>query len=946
MIARITGTVEAYFYAQYAKLMLSSSFNANFKLVMAIPFIFLRYLRLTRHVSLPLLVGYQTRRKVDDVRTRKVFDFRRLGTDLVHEEVVLPDSGDPTLNDPIALARAGDEAETGRVHRWKRTRYPQGGLLLIQALPPDLELHLDEAVELVRRLGKQVRGSLHLPIHFAIHDPSLQTRQSHRRNRHSHILVYLRELGRDGFSGSKVRDLTGRVRRSTTPGFDHCVPEGTSWPDLAWSIQEALFAECGLDLIVDPPAVASDVHWSESALSDKPPNMRARRARQKRANLELINGKPDTFIEKLLRGRGTIRIAEIRRALEKQVLSATERELRLATILFDTEIISLGPTGASLPSHVTTTRLHKLFTQADTIIQSSINLANEPVNRRLLLIRGREFNQITEALHLALDNDTRSAPPRERLILDPHLSVIEKLWIDDPSATRLTPDQALEVVDDWHVGTTIVIPRAHQIYDQLLATLLVSAHVHGARLLLGYNEIEANGVVEHRFAAHAASRIGEPIDVDEKILARGEAARLLRSGLIPQAIERLQAAERLQFADAYRDDEISALMNDESFLVTDDRTLARRTLTKGADSPDQCSGFPVPYEGRYVPLNHGDPVVFTATDYRQRGFVRAGRMVWIESIDGLGRARVCDAVGVHAEIDFKSWRNVRPARILSIREARRTTGLRLAVEANVAPKAWAALVLAADQETASVRIAPQVARNAEELCAVIEMHCVSPVAPILQQITDPKAEHTVLAEEFLNRVCEGEWERKDDPDPFPTPGSAHRQPQPETMSADLSSDEMPQPLARPMPPLPLPIPLDVRLRDRMAKVPAAREGLWNLYRAVAPGTDGARETLQRIRPRIEPGSILGLLVESMTKRVRDRAPIKEARQLDDLLDDAAHSSAAGFTDWDIYTCVDELSSMALASSSWGLARFREGVSLKKYYGDPEPEPDLTQQKPR
>ena len=116
---------------------------------MAIAFVFARYLRLTQRVSVPLLVGYQTRQKVADPRSRKIFDFRRLGADLVHDEVLLPQSGDPPLglHDPVALATAGDRAETRRVRTWHRTRYPQGGLLLTQALPPDLELHLDEAID-------------------------------------------------------------------------------------------------------------------------------------------------------------------------------------------------------------------------------------------------------------------------------------------------------------------------------------------------------------------------------------------------------------------------------------------------------------------------------------------------------------------------------------------------------------------------------------------------------------------------------------------------------------------------------------------------------------------------------------------------------------------------------------------------------------------------------
>jgi len=888
---------------------------------MAIAFVFARYLRLTQRVSVPLLVGYQTRQKLADPRSRKLFDFRRLGGDLVHDEVLLPQCADPSLglHDPVALAAAGDRAETRRVRTWHRTRHPQGGLLLTQALPPDLELHLDEAIELVRRLAMQVRGSLHLPIHFAIHDPALRTSRAHQRNRHSHLIVYLRELSRAGFSRHKVRDLTARVRRPANSMFAHCVPEGISWPDLAWSVQETLFAECGLDLIVDPVAPASDVHWSELALSDEPPKMRARRDRQKRANLELINGKASLFIEALLRGRGTLRIAEIRCALEKQDLSASERDLRLAAILVDPEIITLGPAGATSPSHATTMRLHTLFTRADAIVQSSINPVGKPDNRgTILLMRGRDFGRVTDSLRHLVDKETRSAAMREHFIVDPRLSAIEGLWPDNP-AIRLTLNEALGNAEDWTAKTIVVIPRTDQIADQVLAVLLVRAHTRGATLLLGYNEGAANGMVENRFAGHIASRIGGRLEVDETISARAQVARLLRAGLIPQAIERMQAAEHLRFAGAYQDDEVCGLAAQGAFYVTDDRTLARRIRLGGADSPEQCRGYAVPYEGRYVAINKGDPIVFTETDYSQRNVVRAGRVAWIDSIDKSDCAIVRDLAATSARIDLRSWRHIRPAHILAIREARRTTGLRLAIEVSVASTAWAALLLAADQEASSVRVTPQVARTVEELCTVIETSCVSPIASILRRIDDPRSEQTVRAAGILDSLWECGWET--DPESFPTPRPTRETPQREANSRDdPSSDQMPQPTVRrtraPAPP----VPLDVRLRDRMAEQPLSFEGLWNLYCAISPGADGARETLTRIRPLIRTGTVLALLVESIADASRDRAPIKEAQQLDNLLHDFAHSSVAGFSDWEIYACVLDLSTMALASSRWGLTR--------------------------
>ena len=144
------------------------------------------------------------------------------------------------------------------------------------------------------------------------------------------------------------------------------------------------------------------------------------------------------------------------------------------------------------------------------------------------------------------------------------------------------------------------------------------------------------------------------MEVDETIPARAQVARLLRAGLIPQAIERLQAAEDLRFADAYQDDEVWGLAAQGVFHVTDDRTLARGIRLGGADSPEQCRGYAVPYEGRYVAINKGDPVAFTATDYRQRNIVRAGGVAWIDAIDKSDCAIVRDAAGRARKNDLRS----------------------------------------------------------------------------------------------------------------------------------------------------------------------------------------------------------------------------------------------------------------------------------------------------
>jgi len=109
-----------------------------------------------------------------------------------------------------------------------RKRWPQVAAPFIIALPPDEELTVDEAFELIDRIVARIIGDRSLAVVIAIHDPRLITPGA--RNRHAHVVVMLRHLHRDGF-GKKVRDLFARARLGARA--KHYLAEGIDWPTLS-----------------------------------------------------------------------------------------------------------------------------------------------------------------------------------------------------------------------------------------------------------------------------------------------------------------------------------------------------------------------------------------------------------------------------------------------------------------------------------------------------------------------------------------------------------------------------------------------------------------------------------------------------------------------------------------------------------------------------------------
>lgn len=264
-------------------------------------------------------------------------DYRHLAHDLVHEEVMLPPDYPPEFNVPAILASALDRAELQKVRTplEHRDRLPQVGLNLTLALPPDDEVPLHEAKEILRRTINAARGSRPLAAYFAIHD--------HKRNRHGHGVLALRVYDANGIAGSKELDLVARIRPTAT-GMQ--VVEGIDWPSLAWEIQQSFFTELGIDLVVDPVAPVPGVHFSPVAYGmgwKSRPYARqdAIYENTRSANIAAIAGSPTALIETLLRGRFDLQVAQIERLCAKFFDSKADGEKQVDRILSDQNAINV-----------------------------------------------------------------------------------------------------------------------------------------------------------------------------------------------------------------------------------------------------------------------------------------------------------------------------------------------------------------------------------------------------------------------------------------------------------------------------------------------------------------------------------------------------------------------------------------------------------------------------
>jgi hypothetical protein len=674
----------------------------------AIIFARLDPVHLTPRSGAARLIAYTGRTIIAD--RGLLHDYRHLAGDLAHQEVMLPADYPAEFDVPAILATALDRAELQKVRTRleDRDRLPQVGLNLTIALPPDDEVYLHEAAEIMRRIVNAARGSRPIAAHFAIHD--------HRRNRHGHGLFALRGFDENGVAGPRERDLVVRIR-STKAGMQ--VVEGIDWPSLAWEIQQLFFVELGTDLVVDPVAPVPGRHLSPVVygLGSKsgPDTKRDEDYGQTRsANIAAIEGSPTALIETLLRGRSTLQVAQIERLCAKFLDSRASQQIQIDRILSDQNVITLADTSsADGPSYVTTRRVHRLVARAVKLIE------NSGIDR-VTAVTGSDHAAVVEQilelcavgchapLILGQSLSDCDATNTALAAYQPIVSTIEMAITGLPDLREKGRNRGVRLQH----GRLVVVPQAERIDDFRLARLIVAVNRFGGDLILGHDQSLGTGVVCRHLAAYAADRVPEiePAASDPVTIER-----LLRSGLVGRAVTAMSVCGRLEFGIP-QDRDAGTTM----FIACDDP----RRIAAISDSirKDRISagmiGRPTRLEASRGPLELSveEWVIATGRVQGEPG-LEVGQFAQISAIDEVRNIIVLEHNHVLTRIDLGSKIAIRPATAISIREARGLpANVSLVVELTDPRRLWGALLLAAQRgELARVQISPTIARTRDDL---------------------------------------------------------------------------------------------------------------------------------------------------------------------------------------------------------------------------------------
>lgn len=709
----------------------------------------IQYLRITFQKLLPRrgaqwLFAYLRRADVRDQHANRWVRFSGIKPDLVHEHVLLPDDASPEMDNPAELARAIDRAE-GRLLRKTRNRkrWPQLGATFVAALPPDSQVSYDEAIELTDRLARRIRDGLPIPIFCAIHDPARDPSRRSSPNRHAHLVAPLRGMDRFGFLRTKLRNVFARPRTSQQNADPTYIAEAVNWPRLHRELQTLFFLERGLDLIVDPPLLIGNRHWSETVWREEPERIEADREAVRHKNRELLFGDPAVLVDRLLRGRSVMPIAELHRFLALFIDNEGDRTSRLEQILTDPGVATFAVHAQDRrPSRISTSAIQKFVQTAVEIIRAQRRGVDAP---RIVVISGVDREVVTadlareiglqpeRALFLIGEVESDCAALKDRLEdRRPQLSTIEYQLGDSFNPFRLDGPRIEFKKDDL-----VVLPRSEKTDDLAVAELIIACAERDAYLLVGYDQGRQEGIVSNRLAAFMAESLGVPA-IHQPDLR--DAERHLKCGWPALAIEMLSRAGILEFGPMH-DGEAHSF----DFLVSDDQhriVMANQNSNPGEGMLEHGPDW----------FSPGDWIVFTKTDYGDDLLpkfppipptLRENRLAQFIGILPEGRRiLISHAREDLEEIDLKRFPNLRKAAAISIRQAYYApANTRLKIELTKSRYAWTSLLLAVKRATTSkLRVDPSVARDANELLSVVRRSIPAALSSELGALADPEAE--------------------------------------------------------------------------------------------------------------------------------------------------------------------------------------------------------------
>ena len=638
------------------------------------------------------------------------FDYSHLRSDLALVEVLLPPNVPQFFRDPAVLANALDVGELRKIRTplSKRTRMPQVAMAVIVALPPQFEVSQQEALAIARRIVLYPCGSHPIPIHLAIHNASI--------NRHAHADIALRPMNTDGSFGLKIPDLFVRFRSQDE---EIRVSEGTGWPDLSWEIQQTFFTERGTDLVVDPPAPAPDRHL-RMGIPDETSTQWINIQRQDRrlANINIIKGSPTNLIETVLRGRSTLRVAELHRLCARFIDNEDDRRAQVDRILVDENVALLRDTGESTkPRYVTTQRIARLMDRAAKLVDRASD--------KIVAVTGPDHDAVAGRLCELYATYAHYIPP---MILGKALSDCETITegLADYKPVIGTLDMVLGTPDQrvrgrargvyMQHGRLVIVPRAELVDDRRLARLILSTNNCGSTLLIGHDQSRQTGIVRRSLAAHIADQpeANSVANQDEARLLTIE--RLLRSGLLRQGIDAMIDLGVINFAarpDARNGDVLPIRVLDSPSAVEDiNNTTATARLLAGTNEERETLTGP---RGE-ITLSLGSWVV----TLRRKGLpasMDAHQLAQVVAIDA--SAGWIDVIrqGEVARLAMGSDPAIRAADAISIRDAwDAPLDTNLVIELTDPRRLWAGLLLASSRiGSAQIYVDPSLARTPADL---------------------------------------------------------------------------------------------------------------------------------------------------------------------------------------------------------------------------------------
>jgi hypothetical protein len=720
----------------------------------AIRFINARFLRLLPDSGAQKVIGYFGRADVFDDRIGARFEFSEIASDLVHEQILLPDQAPPELALPTRFASALDLAEMRRMRKTSdRKRWPQIGAVFVVALPPDREVTLDEAIELTGRIADRIRGGIQLPVYIAIHDPHLVSPGD--VNRHGHLFLPAREVDRRGFLSTKVRELFARPRKASEQNAHSLyVAEATNWPAVSFEEQQTFFTELAIDLVVDPSAPYGNRHWTAATMREEPERVESDRILNRRRNLDVVQGAPTELVDHLLRGRSTMPIAEVRRLVVNLIDGEAAREERMDMILSDASIVTfVSRESEKRPSRITTRAARDLIDEAVEFVDSALVRGNKSAGAdstgRLTAVSGANAAAVVSQITKFAEQKMR---PSQRLLLlglaDSHIHAVATALkqfkpitvtiasiLEPPKLSPFKLVQRIEVDDD----DLIIIPKSEHVDDQSLAGLMRIVRKTQATLILGYDEDQRRGIVTNRLAAHAANALDPSRG---KMLPDPDIERHLRCGRVDRAITALNARRSFLFKPVAQ--EISDPKSD--FIVCDDPH--RIAMINGGEWSPQAT---LPTDELRLQSQQWFPdqwMKVTRTDYSTSPpRLRDKQLVQIiQPVPDRNALLARLPTGAILEINLDKQPFFARARAISVREGRYAPEkCTLLVELTKPRYAWACVLLVATRRSGvRLQIDPSVAIDVNSLIEAVQRSLPAALPSELTARTDPNAEVTQI----------------------------------------------------------------------------------------------------------------------------------------------------------------------------------------------------------